>query len=127
MNKHFAVELGYHQLGETSASGGGLRATIESKAWDLVAVGILPIGEKFSVYGKIGLYMANTDGTTNIPGVANESKSNTDLTYAVGVGYDFTKNFGVRAEYQKFQDVGGGNIGEADVDVMSIGIVYRFK
>jgi len=126
INKHFAVELGYYQLGEATASG-TFRATIESKAWDLVAVGILPIGDKFSVYGKLGMYMADTDFSTNNPAFSNESKSNTDLTYGIGVGYDFTKNFGIRAEYQVFKDVGGGDIGTADVDVMSIGIVYRFK
>jgi hypothetical protein len=33
----------------------------------------------------------------------------------------------VRAEWQRYQDIGGGNIGEGDVDVMSIGLIYRFR
>jgi len=42
------------------------------------------------------------------------------------VRYDFTRNLGVRAEWQKYQDVGGGDIGESDVDVLSIGAIWKF-
>lgn len=127
INKNFGAELGYQDLGKVEASALGLNASIKSKAWDIMAVGTLPVAEKFSVYGKIGFYFANTDATTNIPGVANESKSNNDLTYALGVQYDFNKNLGVRGEWQRYSDVGGGDIGKSDVDVMAIGVVYRFR
>jgi OOP family OmpA-OmpF porin len=89
-----------------------------------MAVGTLPIAEKFSVYGKLGFYRADTDGTA--PG-ASASETNTDLTYAIGVGYDFNKNLGIRGEWQQYSKVGGGDIGDSNVDVISIGVVYRFK
>src|SRR5262245_11471348 len=47
-NKHFAVELGYNTLGEATISAPGVSATVEAKAWDLMAVGILPINQQFS-------------------------------------------------------------------------------
>jgi OmpA-OmpF porin, OOP family len=126
VSKHFAVEVGYHQFGEATANFGNFRATIEATAFDAVAVGILPVANNFSVFGKIGLYQGDTEFTSNIPGVTNESKSNTDLTFGLGVQFDLAKNFAIRAEYQKFQDMGGGNIGEVDIDVMSIGALFRF-
>ena len=129
LNKHFALEAGYHELGEASASGPGGNVKIESKAFEFVAVGILPIADKFSLYGKAGLYRGDTDasGNTVLFGPVSESETNTDLTFGVGVQFDFTPNLGLRAEWQRYQDMGGGEIGQADVDVMSIGLVFRFK
>ena len=125
-NKNLAVELGYNDMGEVSASGGGITANIESKIWELVAVGSWPFTPQFSAYGKLGMYRGETDFSTNAPGVGNESESNTDLTYGIGVRWDFTKNLGVRAEYQIYKDLGGGNIGESDVDAMSVGVIWKF-
>src|SRR3954465_5594534 len=52
-----AVEGGYSPLGETSASIGGLGSvTAEANAWDIVGVGILPLGNNFSAFGKLGFY-----------------------------------------------------------------------
>jgi OOP family OmpA-OmpF porin len=132
-NKHFGVELGYADLGKSTFSGTvlGVPVTGDSKAtaWDLVAVGVLPIGDKFSVFGKLGMYMG--DGEFTVTGIGSSSDTTTDLTYGVGVGFDFTKNLGIRAEWQRYQKVsfassGGGNA-EGDVDLMSIGILWRFK
>jgi len=122
-NKNLAAEFGYSDLGEASASGPGGSASIESTAWELVAVGSWPFTPNFSAYGKLGMYRGETDASA--PGVS-ESESNTDLTYGLGVRWDFTKNLGVRAEYQIYKDMGGGNIGESDVDVISVGVIWKF-
>src|SRR5687767_10640207 len=47
-NRHFAAELGYHDLGEASAPAG----TSEANAWELVGIGSYPIANQFSIYGK---------------------------------------------------------------------------
>jgi OOP family OmpA-OmpF porin len=122
-NKNLAVELGYTDLGEVSASGPGGSASVEATAWEVVAIGAWPFTPQFSVYGKLGFYRGETDGTA--PGFS-ESESNTDLTYGIGVRWDFTRNLGLRAEYQIYDSVGGGNIGESDVDVISIGLIWKF-
>jgi OOP family OmpA-OmpF porin len=125
INRHFAVELGYSQLGEVSGNEPGFGGfTVESKAWDLVAVGILPVADKFSLLGKVGMYQADTD--VSAPG-ESISESNSDLTYGVGVQYDFSKNLGLRAEWQQYKKVGGSDVGESDVDVMGISVLWRFK
>ena len=115
-NRYFAAELGYHDLGEASAPG----ASVEGTAWELVGIGSYPIVDKFSVYGKLGLYRGELEG----PG---GEETNSDLTYGVGLQYDFLKNVGVRGEWQRYSKMGGGNITETDVDVLSIGVVYRFQ
>jgi OOP family OmpA-OmpF porin len=125
-NRNFAVELGYTDLGEVSASGPGGNVSVESTAFEVVAVGMMPIADKFSIYGKLGMYRAETDADVSVAGFSSASESNTDLTFGVGVRYDFARNLGVRAEYQKYSDVGGGNIGEDDVDVISVGVIWKF-
>lgn len=115
-NRNFAAEIGYSQLGEASTPFGG----IEGTAWELVGIGALPLGNQFSIYGKLGFYRGELEG-------GGVKESNTDLTYGAGVQYDFTKTLGVRGEWQRYPSMGGGAFGrEADVDVMSIGVVFRF-
>jgi OOP family OmpA-OmpF porin len=115
-NRYFAAEIGYHNLGEASAPG----ATLEATAWELVAVGAYPIVNQLSVYGKLGVYRGELEG----PGA---EETNTDLTYGVGLQYDFLRNVGLRGEWQRYSKMGGGALVETDVDVLSVGVVYRFQ
>jgi OOP family OmpA-OmpF porin len=125
--RHFAAELGYSDLGEITASGPGGTASVEATAFELVGVGMFPIVDRFSVYGKLGLYRGETDANVNtVLLTTSSSESNTDITFGFGVRYDFGARFGVRAEWQRYQDVGGGDIGEDDIDVLSIGLLLRF-
>jgi OOP family OmpA-OmpF porin len=138
INRNFAVELGYSDLGAVTASTPSFvlfplvipaaTLTIEAKAWELVAIGSVPLADRFSVFGKAGLYRADTDTRVDFgaAGSTTESDSNTDLTFGVGLRYDFTRNFGVRAEWQFYSAVAAGFGEEADVDVMSVGLVWRF-
>lgn len=138
INRNFAVELGYSDLGAVTASTPSFvlfplvvpaaSLKIEAKAWELVAVGSLPLADRFSVFGKAGFYRADTDTRVDFgaAGSTTESDSNTDLTFGVGLRYDFTRNFGVRAEWQLYSAVAAGFGEESDVDVMSVGLVWRF-
>ena len=134
-NKNLALEFGYADLGEATASVSvppfTVNGSLESTVWELVAIGSLPIADRFSIFGKIGLYRADTDINASVPGLgsASESDSNTDLTFGVGARYDFTRNLGVRFDWQRYQDVGGeffGVTAESDVDVMSVAVIWKF-
>jgi len=127
INRNFAVELGYTDLGEFTASGpGAARQSIEATAWELVGVGSIPIADRFSLYGKLGGYRAEAEGRTNVGGILSADETNTGLTFGAGAQYDFTRTVGVRAEWQRYNDVGGGNIGESDLDVLSVGVRVKF-
>jgi OOP family OmpA-OmpF porin len=124
-NQNFALELGYTDLGSVTISGPGGNATFESTAFELLGVASLPVADRFSVYGKFGFYQADSDLNFNLVGFGSgsASESNTDITFGVGLRYDFTRNLGVRAEWQRYGDVGDG---ATDVDVMSIGVLWKF-
>jgi OOP family OmpA-OmpF porin len=129
-NKHFGVELGYGDLGKMTVSSGPVSGEIKATVWDLLAVGTLPIADKFSLYGKLGMYRAETKLSGSVAGLGSGSSkdNNTDLTYAIGGGYDFNKNLGVRLEWQRYSKVGSDDTGgSGDVDVYGVAVVYRFK
>jgi OmpA-OmpF porin, OOP family len=124
LNRHFAAEIAYTDFGEIFLSAGGIEQTVEETAWELVAVGTYPFPEGFSLYGKLGLYRAKSEGRTNI-GIS-ASDTNSDVTFGVGGRYDFNRNVGVRVEWQRYSDVGGGDFEKDDIDVVSVGVFWKF-
>jgi OOP family OmpA-OmpF porin len=125
-NRHFGVEAAYVNLGEVSYSGafGVLPVTggkVELTAFNVSALGALPINEQFSLFGKIGFLGWEAEASDTTGGVPFSAKDDgTDISFGVGVMFNFTPNFGVRAEYEFFQtDIG-------DADLISVGAVWRF-
>jgi OOP family OmpA-OmpF porin len=113
--------------GSVEARGPGGRITIETGIAEGTAVGILPLGEQFSVFGKFGLYTSVVETTVATFLVnSSERKTNSDLTFGVGAGWVFTPRFQLRAEWQRYKDVDAGDLGKSDADVISLGLVYRF-
>ncbi len=112
INRTFGVELGYTNLGEVSVPGAGAEVT----AWELLGIAAIPLGP-VSVYGKLGFARGEVKGTGALAGVSDTS---TDLTYGIGVQYDFTKQIGIRGEWQRYDF-------DDKVDVLSIGVVFRFQ
>ena len=123
-NRNLAIELGYHNLGEASASGGGVTVTDEVTAWELLAVGSFPLANQFSLYGKLGMYRGEVERTVTLGGLsASADESGTEFTFGLGARYDFMPNLGVRAEWQRYMDL----LPDVDVDVLSIGLIFRFR
>lgn len=135
-NKNFALEAGYFDLGQfgyqaTTAPAGTLNGQIKLRGVNLDAVGILPVTEKFSAFGRLGLQYAQAqDNFTSTGAVAtptNPNPSQTALNYKTGVGlqYDLTQSLGMRAEAERYRiNDAVGNKG--DITMFSLGLVYRF-
>lgn len=124
INKYFAGEFGFVDLGRAKSSAGGATDEFKAHAWELSAIGGVPVMERLSVFGRFGLYFADAEENSNFAG--NSSHSNNDLTYGFGVRYDITRNLGVRGEYQRYSNVGGGNLLKTDVDVLGLNVLWMF-
>lgn len=126
--RNVAVEFGLTAAGLAEARGPGGTDTLSAAIAEATAVGILPLGDKFSVFGKAGIYTSFVEREVDTVLVrATDDKTNSDLTYGVGVGLAITPKLVLRAEWQRYQDVDAGPaVGKSDVDIMSIGMVYRF-
>lgn len=130
-NQNLGVELAYADLGKATLGITGLSAEWKGTSWDILAVGIIPINPQFSFLGKIGVANWNVDANYDLSllsmGTGSESASGSDITYALGVQYDFTNQLGLRGEWQHYSNVGDDNTtGQTDVDVIGASLLYRF-
>jgi len=128
-NRNWAAELGYADLGKATLTGPGGSDELKASAFDLTGVFTWPFSDMgFSVFGRAGLYT----GKVELSGVDTGSKTTTGLTYGLGAGYDFNRNLGLRAEWQRYSKMKARNDAtgvedDGDVDAMTIGVLYRFQ
>ncbi len=100
MSKHFAIEVAFIDFGDFKSG----TTKISEDGFQGTAVGIIPFGEAFRLFGKGGLFR----------------NGGTDLSY--GFGLEWGRKFGVRAEWERFADISGS----ADVDMVSVSFVFNF-
>jgi OOP family OmpA-OmpF porin len=126
LNPNFGAELSYVDLGQFQEVGnpllGTLTSRIEASAWALHGIGRLPLmNNQASVFGKVGVALAQVE--------ANNTDDNSfDLAYGIGASYDFQKNLGVRAEWERYA-LGNNDalLDESDFDLFSASLVVRFQ
>jgi OOP family OmpA-OmpF porin len=123
VNKNFAVEGTYINWGSLKGNGTlvGVPVTISGDAtsFGVAAVGILPISERFSLFGKAGILMTTTSATIAGGGVsASDDDDDTELHLGVGAMFNLTDRWSIRGEWERTQD--------SKIDMISIGIQYRF-
>ncbi len=134
-NRNFALEGGYFDLGRfgftaTTVPAGTLNGNIKLRGVNLDAVGILPITERFSAFGRVGVNYAEAKDSFSGTGAVNvtnpnPSKRDTNYKFGAGLQYDFTQSLGMRLEAERYRiNDAVGNKG--DVDLVSVGLVYRF-
>ena len=123
INRNFSVEGGYHSLGKARSSAAG--ADARANGWELLAVGAYPVSREFSVYGKLGIFHGQLKGGGALAGV---NETNTDITFGLGVQFEAARNVALRGEWQHYPNLGGPAFGgDTDVDVWSVGAVFRFQ
>jgi OOP family OmpA-OmpF porin len=134
VNKNFAIEGGYFNLGKfnysaTTVPVGTANASYKADGWNITAVGILPVGEQFSVFAKLGGIYTQTKSSLTCSGAVTctSGKDNKGgVVYGLGASYNLTKQTSIRAEYEVYDKVGADNIGTTKVDVWSVGVAYKF-
>ena len=136
VNRNFAIEGGYFDLGRfsfaaTTVPAGTLAGSIKLSGWNLDGVGILPVSDKFSLLARLGAQYAEARDSLSASGavaVTNPSPRKRATNYKAGLGaqYDFTPSIGMRAEAERYR-VNDGLGGRADVDLISLGLVFKFQ
>lgn len=119
-NRYVAAEASFVEWGEVTASTpSGAQAAASQHSYGLAAVGTLPLGERFELFGKVGFLM--TEQETRSANVANPrtvDRDETELHYGLGARFLFTKNWALRGEWE--------NTEKLKVEMLSIGVEYRF-
>lgn len=75
----------------------------------------LPLGQGFDLFGKLGYF----EWTYQVGTYTDKS---TDLTYGFGGVMQMNEKFSLRAEWERFLGVAGG-----DVDLLTAGVTYHFQ
>ena len=123
LNRHFAAEVAYHELGKVRSSGFGNTFTVHAQAFDASALARIETLERLFAYGRFGFYGANLQPSDN---TGLGSKTNYGATYGLGLQWDLQARWGARAEWQRWRNVGKDSVfGAATYDVLALGFVFR--
>ncbi len=119
-NKYFGAELTYYDLGKLQQTKDNETFTADVKVTDVAFRGILPVGERFELFARLGYSNVSVDSTLTGTG-ASASLSTTDwrLLYGLGADLKLGKRFGLRAEWEGW-DVDGS------LQEYALGAYFRF-
>jgi OOP family OmpA-OmpF porin len=134
-NRNIAIEAGYSDVGKFSfnantAPAGTLNGQLRLRGLNLDLVGTLPLGDRWSVLGRVGAQAAQTRdafSSTGAVAVLNPNPSKREINYKFGAGlqYAFSRDFMMRLEAERYRvnDAVGNHGG---VNVASLSLVFPF-
>jgi OOP family OmpA-OmpF porin len=134
LNQYFAIEGGLFDLGKssfnaTTTGGGVLNGDTRFRGVNLDLVGQLPLSQRFSLLGSIGMNYAKASShyTGNrLFAVTDANPSDRKLNAKAGLGleYKFTEALAMRAEVERYRvkDAVGAR---GNVDMASLNLVYK--
>jgi OOP family OmpA-OmpF porin len=131
VNEFLSMEVGYIDLGKVGYSG-AKTGTRETHGMTLQLLGTYALNPSFSLMARGGMNILNTEVNGTIAGTPNGNTGDTDVVWSLGVGaqYNLTQSLGLRVEWERYFDTGSpainGGTGEADVDLLSAGLVFKF-
>jgi opacity protein-like surface antigen len=133
MHRNYGFEIGYMNLGKVRANSDGPASAssqdVANSLWEAAAVGflplhqILPIERGLSAFARVGGYRATL--STSERDVADHS--NFGLAYGGGLQMDFGRKIGLRGQWQRYKNVGGGDYLQQNYDVLGLSAFYRFQ
>ncbi len=137
--RYFAFEVSYFNLGKLEATdtfllpplaGGGtltLHRELETSGPALAAMGILPLSDSWELYLRAGVFFADSELSTSFAGSSGSTTFGSEATsLGAGAQFNWGEHWSARVEYQRFVEVGGDDFAtDADVDVLSLGVLFR--
>jgi OmpA-OmpF porin, OOP family len=130
-SRYLSVEGEFVDFGRSGAdifaSPGNLASAFRSTGFGVDTIATLPLW-RFSFYGRMGAYRGDRNGfgTYSTALLADSTSRGTRLRYGLGMRYDFTKAFGIRAEMERYSALGSQVAGDIDADQFSVGVSWRF-
>jgi opacity protein-like surface antigen len=129
VNRYFGMEVGYHDLGtlveQHDLATQTQTASVKTKLSEFVFIAAYPWLDRVSIYAKGGGYYARSTLTSDFLAPA-QSKAR-QYTYGAGVSWDIFRHSGVRLEYQRYNNIGGAEVGfHTDVELASFGAYFKF-
>ncbi|MEW6331187.1 MAG: outer membrane beta-barrel protein [Pseudomonadota bacterium] len=115
LNRFVGFEFGYNDLGQMTDTG----VTTESDGFVVSLVGMIPVGDMFSITGRVGTFHWNSEISSSNPALAGDRKS-TNLTVGIGANVAMGRRFSLRVEWEHY------DVNEDDISLLSAGVAYSF-
>ena len=134
LNKWLSAELAYINLPDVDfdgQTGGGLGLDGDIETWGITAHAVgkfpVPIGalDRLSLLGKVGVVYWDRERNANI-GSYNNDDTGFDFAWGFGAEYTISERVGVRAEWERFENVGDSDVGRGDIDAWTFSVNYKF-
>jgi len=123
-NPYLAVEGQYSGIGKVTDNVSG---SAKGDAASLAVLGILPLNENFSLYGKLGVAATKTTVSSSLSPMSDATR--TGVTYGLGAEYNLNQNVGLRVGWDHYNaavDDVGNHEKNVNANVATIGAVYHF-
>ncbi|OGI59096.1 MAG: hypothetical protein A2809_03580 [Candidatus Muproteobacteria bacterium RIFCSPHIGHO2_01_FULL_61_200] len=115
INDFFAYEFGYNDLGKRSDIG----ISAEATGFVVSLVGMIPIGDMFSISLRVGTFYWDEDIRNTNPALSG-SDDGPNLTLGIGAHIPMGKRFTARVEWERY------DVNQDDINLLSAGIAYNF-
>lgn len=95
----------------------------------LMAKGIIPLGDRFSLFATAGYGETRYAFAYDIPGLSgSESSTESGMIYGAGAAFNLTDRLSLVAEYNMLPDLEDEDEGviESKVSLMTVGLNYQF-
>lgn len=141
-SRNIAFEGGYVDLSKSGAQRqaaapafGFVPGDVRMGGFYMGAVGIVPLPNRFSLFGKLGTGYATSTAPFHSSGAMPALLSPADLgpkrtewnsKYGLGASYEMPNKLGLRFEYERINSFGDGRMGEGNVGVWSLGLTKRY-
>ena len=139
LHQYIAAEVAYIDAGRFQSHtevvpAGVLTGSTKIDGVEVSAVGTLPLGDRFSIFGRIGAFSADTrtsymgrGSVITVTGGDIQERRQTKLSYGAGASYNINKNVSVRGDWSRYTKLGNDFTGgKTDVNLYAIGVVYKF-
>ena len=156
--KYLATEISYIDLGNAnyrasiscdtllscagpaSTDTGTAKAQWDVTGWPVSVLGIWPIDDAWSVFGRVGVFIGDVKVTAKIVDSANgglvcggnscarghESSSQAEFIGGVGTDFNFMDTWTARLEWQAIPNLGDNNTGTGNWNNINFSVFYRF-
>ena len=127
LNKNFAFEASYVDMGEFIVTDGIDTFTAEITGFNFSAVGIIPASDSVDIFGKVGMLFWDLKLALSGTFTDSLSEDGNDISFGFGANFDVNDTYAIRAEFEKFNSIGKeSTTGESSVALLSLGAVFKF-
>jgi OmpA-OmpF porin, OOP family len=121
-HRYLAAELSYIDYGEAKATAtlgtASVMASSKVQAAGLSGLGILPLGDRLSVFGRLGLLQTRTQSKATGAAAAESDHSELEMHVGIGGMLLLGRGWSLRLEFERVND--------SKIDLSTLGAQYQF-